>query len=130
MIRKTTRGWNKGSIRRRNTREPLVRIAGDPILDDLLVMETGTDGKGGKKGERGKGSVSDDNPAGGERGRGKLVGCIVWHGREEKERTVCATGRRMDYIYCQTYSIHLGQCGRKDRVIIRPTAFARSNLNT
>jgi len=78
-------GWNKGSIRRRNAREPLVRIASDPILYDLLVMETGADSKGGKKGERSEGSVGDDNPAGGERDRGKLVRYVVWHGREGKE---------------------------------------------
>jgi len=46
-------GWNEGSVRCRNAREPFLWIAGDPILDDLLVMETGTYGKGRKKGERG-----------------------------------------------------------------------------
>jgi len=67
-------GLNEGNIRRRNAREPLLRIAGDPILDDLLVMETSPDGKGGKKGERSEGRVGDDNPAGGERDGGEPTG--------------------------------------------------------
>ena len=44
-------------------------------------METGADGKGGEKGERSKGRVGDDNPAGGERDGGKLVVGFVWHAR-------------------------------------------------
>ena len=128
-------GWNEESIRRRNAREPLLWIASNPILDDLLVMETGADGKGGKKGERSEGRMSDDNPAGGERDREKLAGCVVWHGREGREGTVCATGQRTDYIHRRVFNPastpdHLGQCKRKDRTIIRQTALAHSNLNT
>jgi hypothetical protein len=59
-------GQNDGSIRRRNAREPLLRITCDPILDDFLVMETGADGESGEKGERSEGCVGDGNPAGGE----------------------------------------------------------------
>ena len=84
---KDDEGWNEGCIRRRNAREPPLRVAGDPILDYLLVMETGADGKSGKKGERREGRVGDDNPAGGKRDGGKLVGCVVWHGRGGRDRT-------------------------------------------
>lgn len=101
-------GWNEGNIRSRNAREPLLRIAGDPILDDLLVMETGADGKGGKKGERSEGRVGDDNPAGGERDRGELVSRVVWHGRKGRERTACATDQRMDYVLSLPSSIQSG----------------------
>ena len=75
------RGSNEGNTRCRNAGEPLVRIASDPILYDLFVVETDADGECGKKGERGEGCVGDGDPAGGERDGRKLV---VWHGREER----------------------------------------------
>jgi hypothetical protein len=74
-------GYYMGSVRRRNARKPLLRIAGDTILDDLLIMETRADGKSGKKGERGEGRVGDDNPAGGKRDGGKLSVSVARHGR-------------------------------------------------
>lgn len=71
--------WN---IRRGNAGKPLVRIASDPIPDDLLIMETSADDEGGKKSERGEDCVGGDNPTGGERDGGRLV---VWHGGREQE---------------------------------------------
>lgn len=82
-------GWNKGNTRCRNAREPLLRIASDPILHDLLVVETGADRECEKEGEGGEGCVGDGDPAGGERDGRKLA---VWHGREGKAwRTVAPT---------------------------------------
>ena len=69
------------SIRRRNARKPLLRIAGDSIFYNLLVMEACADGKSGKKGERSEDRVGDDNPACGERDGGKLPVPAVRHGR-------------------------------------------------
>ena len=63
-------GWGGRGIRCGNAGKPLLRIAGDPILDDLLVMEADADGKSGKKGERGEGGVGDSNPTGRERDGG------------------------------------------------------------
>ena len=86
---------NKGSIRRRNAREPLLRITGNPVLDYLLVMETSADGEGSKKGERSQGCVSNDNPAGGERDGRKLATCVVRHiqeGREQESDSPTPTG--------------------------------------
>ena len=76
------REWDEGIIRCRNTREPLLRVAGDPILDDLLVMETSTDSEGGQKGKRGEGCVGDGDPTGGEGNGRNLVACVVWRGHE------------------------------------------------
>jgi len=73
------KGWKEGNIRGRNTGEPLLRIAGDPILDDLLIVETGADDEGGEKGEKSEDCVGDNNPTGGERDGGKLVVCVAWH---------------------------------------------------
>lgn len=89
-------GRYEGDIRRRNARKPLLRIACDPILDDLLVMETGAEGKSGKKGERGEGCVGDDNPAGGEREDGRLLVSAVRHGR----------GWRSTQRLCYNNSLH------------------------
>lgn len=127
------------NIRRRNARKPLLRITSDPILDDLLVMETCADGKRGEKGEEGEGCMGDDNPTGGEREGGKIAACAIWHGREEGKNGVVQCAKTIMYIHivaAAEYLVyrfrHLATLANatEKRSIIRSITFARSNLNT
>lgn len=59
-----------------------MRIACNPILDDLLIMETDAEGKSGQKGERSEGRVGDGDPTRRKRDDGQLSNHVVWHGGE------------------------------------------------
>jgi len=125
-------GWNEECIRCRNAREPLLRIGCDPILDDLLVMETNAECKGSQKGERSESCVGNGNPAGGERDGGNFVARVAGdgHGDVEQERGVDPRVSTRSTIHS---IISVGKncdAGSVNCAIIRSaTAFAHSNPN-